>query len=57
LPAELINITPFLGLFLWTFLGTFKEIKENIRKYDFKENQEYQGLYLLMKYKNQAVAE
>ena len=46
-----------MGLFLWTFLGTFKEIKENIRKYDFKENQEYQGLYLLMKYKNQAVAE
>ena len=35
----------------------FKEFKENIRKYDFKENQEYQGLYLLMKYKNQAVAE
>jgi hypothetical protein len=46
-----------MGLFLRTFLGTFKEFKENIRKYDFKENQEYQGLYLLMKYKNQAVAE
>nr|DAU25514.1 MAG TPA: hypothetical protein [Caudoviricetes sp.] len=30
LPAELINITPFSGLFfmdffLWTFLGTFKK--------------------------------